>query len=543
MHVLDLPYNVLDDIIGYLNQSDLVSLGRTNRVFHSKVNQMLYKRIMILDSEGHNDQYSLLDVRNVGPFARELTKENFQLIEKVVIHTQSNLIEYNYKELYDSFIRQWEKVKHPIYFVNLDINNLRKYQSFNNYISQESIQYSENEDEQSFEVDVQDTILNNLTNWIAFDINELISLPYNPSLRHLNLFIEQSFLLDPIERLNRNVLRNMENLKALYLNSPKSTSVFIKTFSGKVKLNLRKLSLSSSHTFKADSLLTFREVSQLVNFQDLEELELKINCTNHYCPNECMVQFFRDWFSSCRDPLALAKLVLINFKSNPHTDNLLQFNKLIENELFCSMISNLREIYLNINDLTKLTLDNKSSLNYNKFFKNLSRLPNLAKIVIPDFFNDWVVNLPRLFNKRTNFFDLLVNQCDCKVCNDTRLTFNKLSTLDSKNHFQHDFDNFTNSSADSSSIQIDTTSESNLKFLNYIVRKLKQQFIYLNQNLYSINSILNSNDRPLLINRDLDQFKNLFLHSCLLNLIKLFKIHIPSLRSINLGGIQYLVPN
>ena len=33
MHVLDLPYNVLDDIIGYLNQSDLVSLGRTNRVF------------------------------------------------------------------------------------------------------------------------------------------------------------------------------------------------------------------------------------------------------------------------------------------------------------------------------------------------------------------------------------------------------------------------------------------------------------------------------------------------------------------------------
>ena len=177
---------------------------------------MLYKRIMILDSEGHNDQYSLLDVRNVGPFARELTKENFQLIEKVVIHTQSNLIEYkDHKELNDSFIRQWEKVKHPIYFVNLDINNLRKYQSFNNYISQESIQYSENEDEQSFEVDVQDTILNNLTNWIAFDINELISLPYNPSLRHLNLFIEQLFLLDPIERLNRNVLRNMEKLEGV----------------------------------------------------------------------------------------------------------------------------------------------------------------------------------------------------------------------------------------------------------------------------------------------------------------------------------------
>lgn len=543
MHLLDLPYNVLDDIIGYLGQSDLVSIGRTNKLFHTKVNGNLYKQIMILDSEGVNENYTMLKVHKLRMFAQSLNCDNFQLIERVVIHTQSNLMEYNFQELYDSFIRQWEKVKHRVYFVNLDINNLRKYQSFNNYICQESLQYSENEDEQSCEIDVQDHILNNLTNWIAFDINELINMPYNPSLRHLNLFIEQLLLLDPVEKLNRNALQNMQNLKSLYLNLPMSTSIFAKVFLGKIKLNLDRLSISSSHTFKANSLISFRDLNEFVNFQDLKELELKVNCTNHYCPNECMVQFFRDWFSACRDPLALTKLVLINYKSHPSADNMRQFNKLIESELFCSMISNLRELYLNINDLTKLTLDNKSSLNYNKFFKNLSRLPNLNKLLIPDFFNDWVINLPKLFNKRTNFFDLLVNQCDCKTCNDTRLHFNKLSTFDSKNHFKHDFDSFTNLSVNSSNIQIDTSSVPNLKFLNYIIRKLKHQFIYMNQNLYSINSILNSDDRPLVVNHDMDQFKELFLHSCLLNFIKLLKIHVPSLKSVNLGGIQYLVPN
>lgn len=540
MHLLDLPYNVLDNIITYVDQRNLVALGQTNQFFHTKVNDLLYKKIMVLDSKGSSDEYSVLNVERLKDFAWSLSTENFQRIERVVIYSQSNMIEYNYRVLYDSFIGQWEKVKHPIYFVNMDINNLRKHQSFNNYVSQESLRYSENEDEQSCEIDVQDTILNNLSNWITFDINELINLPYNPNLTQLNLFIEQLFLLDPIDRLNRNVLDNLNKLQVLYLNLPVSTSVFTKVFSDKVKLNLNKLSITSSHTFKDESLMTFRDISKYINLQDLEELELKINCTNHYCPNQCIVKFFQDWFRSDDQPLKLTKLVLINYKSNPNKNNLHQFNQLIEGGLFSPKLSNLQEIYLNINDLSKVSLDNKSSLDYNKFISNLSKLPSLTKLVIPDFFNDWIVNLPKLFNKRTNFFDLLVNQCDCQECDDTRLYFNKLSTYDSNNHFQHDFDKFTNSSVTSSKIKIDTTCEPNLKFLKYVIRQLKHQFIYLNQNLYSINSILNANDRPLVINNDINQFRSLFLHSCLLKLIKLLRIHVPSLSCVNFGGIQYI---
>ena len=232
-----LPTNVLERIIGELGQSDKVRLGATCSEILHLVNCQLYYKILIIsryESPGARlySNCSTLDVERLSQFVQGLTTHNFNYIDKILIHAQSNLIEYDYAARYEKILRLWDRLNHKIYFSNYDIQNLRRRESLTTYALQKSTTYVENEEEQFCEHRMSQRVpkVNNLKSWVALDVQELMELPFNPNLVSLNVFIERRMLSPPSSVDTRSLFRNLLQLRSLYLSLPTPTYAFFRLF-------------------------------------------------------------------------------------------------------------------------------------------------------------------------------------------------------------------------------------------------------------------------------------------------------------------------
>ncbi|CCE85760.1 Piso0_005388 [Millerozyma farinosa CBS 7064] len=538
-----LPEEVVERVLEYVEKRDLLALGRTNSVLRRKVNEKIYRQIMIVDLSDEERRslrvkgFAVMVAANIGKFVAGLSADTFQHIRKMVILSQSTVQEWDYSAIFRKFFEHWKRVRVPIRFVNLDINSLRRMESLNGYIREGSTHYIEDEEENEISGQLGDEAhaMVNLTNWMIFDLQELNELPPSRSLEELWVFEESHFLSKPQYTLSENSFRLVHNLRALFLCSPEATSTFIDTFQGRTKLQLEKLSVTSVHSFKNSTPLTYPTLSSIVDLSRLQEFELKANCSYNSCETQCIIDFFRGWFASTRETLPLKRLSLINYKSHSSVNNLTQFNYTLENVLFSPCISNLQYLYLNINDLARTGVNEGLDFNFHTFLKGLAYLPDLKTIVIPDFLNEWIIHLPRFFNTNISTFNLLVNQCNCASCNATRVRFNIDSRLHAESVSGESQD--TTASSRASTKKIDTTLEANLKYFHHIISRFKRQLRFLNRNLYTINSVLSYEERPLLSYSSLDEYVTLFLHSCLLKFVQNLKLLCPQIEKLNLGGI------
>lgn len=553
MLLIDLPYNVIDTIVSFTHPADLNSLAAVNPMLRCKVNQSIYHKIMIVDVPVSTKGYTVLPVSKLDQFCRCLNSYTFQFINRIVIHCQSNIDNYDYQILYETLSRLWENSNaHKLKLFNFDIHNLRTFQSFNQYLNSRSIQYIENEDEDNCELTQRNLKVNNLKNWIVFDINELSYLPYNPNLEELDVCFESSLLTittKPLDQIvNRALLSNLSNLKSLYLNTPMSFSIINSLVqSHPIKLNnLRKLSLTASHCFRYGQL-KFHDIITYIDLNKLQDLEIKLNCTLNHCPDHCILKFFHDWFQynqTHNKSINLNKLVIINYKANNSDTNIAQFNQLIQQFVVSHQFNSVENLVINVDDLTKLNLNRTANVNnpngLQVFLSSLPNLNNLKTLTVPDFFYRSMREVPGLL-KRDDYhhFDILVNQCRCHECNSTRSLFKHLARTGYQNNLKFHLSDadYYDDDQPIGYQKINLDDKVNLQYLHFIISQLKHEFIYLNQNLYSVNSHLNANDKPFVFNDKLVQFNKLFLHSSLYEVTNLIKASAPLLTSINLGGV------
>lgn len=548
--LLLLPTNVLERVIGELSQSDKVRLGATCSEMLHLVNCQLYYKILIISRYESPDKgcvrlysnCSTLDVERLPQFVQGLTTHNFNYIDKILIHAQSNLVEYDYAPLYEKILWLWDRLNHKIYFSNYDIQNLRRRESLTTYALQKSTTYVENEEEQCCEHRLSQQVpkVNKLKSWVALGVQELMELPFNPHLVSLNVFIERRMLSPPSSGDTRSLFRNLLQLRSLYLSLPTSTYAFFRLLERGPRLeNLHQLSISNSHTLKNSTILTFGGLNRIFNLNGLQALELKVNCVHEFCGSQCIPAIFADWAAYNRitgETPCLKKLAVINFKSCNTKKNIQEFGNLVTTSLFSPNFENLEELYLNIEDYQNLTLSETSTrFDFSKFAAGLNHHNNLKKLIIPDFFNAWISAIPSILKLDCNFFDALVNQCHCSQCHQTRCMFLAMAQSDARNHYTHDFLALAYN-YDGDEVYVDTTKDENLKFLNYLVLILQRQFVYLHQNLFSINSILQASDEPFVVDESLVPFNRLFHHSCLDKLMGLVQKY-SDVKSVNLGGI------
>lgn len=539
-----LPEEVVERLLEYVDKRDLIALGQTNSVLRRKVNEKFYRQIMIVDLSDEERRslrvkgFTVMAAANISKFVAALSATTFQHIRKVVILSQSTVQEWDYLAIFRKFFELWKRVRVPIRFVNLDINSLRRMESLNGYIREGSTHYVEDEEENEISGQLGDEAhaMANLTNWMIFDLQELNELPPSRSLEELSVFEESHFLSKPQYSLLNNSFRLVHNLHALFLCLPEATLTFIDSFQGRTMLQLEKLSVTSVHSFKNSAPLTYTTLNSIVDLSKLQEFELKANCSFNSCETQCIINFFRGWFASTQDTLPLKKLSLINYKSHSSVNNLTQFNYTLENVLFSPCISSLQYLYLNINDLARTGVNEGLDFSFHTFLKGLAYLPDLKTLVIPDFLNEWIIHLPRFFNTDISTFNLLVNQCNCTSCNTTRERFNVDSSLHAESVSGEGQD--TSASPRANTKKIDTTVEANLKYFHHIISRFKRQLRFLNRNLYTINSVLNYEERPLLFYSGLDEYVTLFLHSCLLKFVQVLKLLCPNIEKLNLGGIH-----
>lgn len=522
-----LPFNIIDQIILVSQQRDLVALAATNKMFHHKVNQQLYNHIVISDSETSNVNYTIVPVSKLKEFARSLNVFTFQFIQKLEIHSQSNLIQYNYLPLYNKISSLWDSRDRTMHFVNLDIPNLKTSFSFNQFIMNNTVTYMEEEDD--FSSVSGNNKVNNLNNWIVFDYNELRDLPYNPNLTDLDIHIQHLTASLDMKSLGNNMLRNLKNLKGLYLTTSRATSKFMELSNVDLRMdNLRKLCITFLHSHTNQPLM-FHSLNKMINLNELEELELDVDCANVGC--SCIYNFFYQWlFENCihDNMINLKKLFLINHKGNSSKQNLAQFESLINSKLL-TKLSKLEYLYLNINDYLKV---GHNQFNIKELSSTLRELPNLTTFVLPDFFYNWRSTLPLVFNETSKTsYDLLLNECSCSDCECTRSKFKQNA---------HAHTNCSRLDDEIHPTRISLT-KSNLQYFNYIISLMKKQLPYINKDIYSINSSINSsihaNTNSLVKNRDIDDFCNLFMHNSLNDFAGFIKNNNPKMKSINLGGI------
>lgn len=566
----NLPVEILSDIFSQVSQNDLVSISCVNRKFHRLVLPRLYSTIVIVNDEAvgyfngsrpeankkspstRHFSSTVMKVSSLNKFASTLTVDNFKQIIKIVIQAQSTLIAYDYFPLYQKLYNLWDLVpNHPILFLNYDINNLRNFQSFNQYIYNSSSHFIEDAC-----VNLpQNLKINNLKSWTVFNFDELFQLPHNNNLINLNVFIENNSWSNMTHSPSLSIMNNLSNLEGLYLNTPIATSKVL-SYLNNCKVtnpdfqlkNLRRLSITSSHSYKDNSLLTFELLNNIIDLQRLKKLEFKINCIHHDC--HCIIDLFHQLDFNYSN---LEHFILINYKSNNLKQNLNQFNMLLQSPHFFKMLTPIKSLYLNVNDFIKLDTSDSSKNKFSiaKLLNNLTSLPELKDVTIPDFFNNWLFNLPMAFpslpepldgnEDSQRYFDLLLNRCSCLSCHRTRTRYNRLANFDSQNNYKHEFKKSSANLSSHSLVSLSTSrvefTNTNINFLNYLISNLKKQFIYVNENLMTINSVINSSKKPFIVNEDLIEFNNLFLHNALKPTIDQIKAKNPHLSLVNFGGI------
>lgn len=535
----DLPIDLLQRIIEETNRLDnhknpsyssLFSLSQTCRFFNRLINQVLYQHITIYD----NDNKSIIQTTNqtyihidhLSKFIEGLSMSNFQYIKSIHIHCKSNFSSFNYDSLYTKLNQYWSYLNHPIEFINFDVENIRQKQSLDQFLSNNNCtNIMEENDEVGGVCDIHSSVskLCNLSNLSILKVQELNQIPcHNPNLKNLNLFIEGNFMDEYI----KDRVLNLEQLEILQLNTTLSTKVFVN--SNINCPNLEKLSICYCHSLRG-SPLTFSQFAA-IDFGKLIELELKLNCFHRDC--DCINQFYNDLTKAqhANEFNNLQKLSIINYKSKNSSNNLCQYNYVINCQLesIFRKFPKLDYLYFNLNEFTK---NDQFKINWAKFAESLQILKNLKTLIIYDFFNYWLPSMKS--NQATS--EILLNNCKCVECNQRRSAFNSMAEYDAANNYVHNFKNYTEPelSAESGNEYqpILLNKKCNAKLLWFIFSQLQlQQFKQLP--IYSMNLSYFREDKELF-----SQFQELFKHNCLNNLCNDIKIGNNNTKTINLGGI------
>ncbi|RLV89432.1 hypothetical protein JA1_005177 [Spathaspora sp. JA1] len=540
--IIDLPLDILESIINQVNiscsnsqyQTSLVSLTQTCRFFHQIITPVLYNKIVIYDNENasllanSNSIKTFIHINQLGRFINSLTIQNFQFISSIHINCHSNFASFDYFQLYSKLNAFWNITNHPIEFINFDVDNIRRCQCLNHYITvNNSTNIVEENDEwwnpAGLIQDSHHHKLNNLANWTILSRSELFNIPMNPNLTTLDIFIEgkdSSFS----SNIPNNLIHNFAFITNLHLNTTTSTKIFANLPDSVNCKNLQNLSLCYSHTFNQPKL-SLGLLANKINFNNLNQLELKLNCFHQDC--SCISQFYQDLIQYSDEFTQLTKLSIINYKSKNSSNNLNQYNYLISHQLsnLFKKFSNINTLYFNINEFLKL---DQLKIDWTKFASSISKLPHLKSLVIVDFFNWWMPSFV-LPDRSILTAENLLNSCQCEQCNHFRYKFTKMAEYDSENNYTHNFTNFKYKQSNIGQVKVHLNNKPNLKFLTFIYQQFKGQF---NQSL--IYSLHGNNFRQ---DKDLwNDYQELFKHNCLNELNYQIKQDNFDLK-VNLGGV------
>lgn len=556
MRLTDLPHNVLDTILDCCDHQLRLTLAHMAPYFRYRVCDSLYKNVMVVESDrtwscgsNSNENWTLLPADKLLQFANCLTPATFRFLRKFVVNTHGNDNDSGLLYLYDRMAMFWNQQQHTLTMNNHDVLSLRCVRSLTNFLSSNSVQFIDVEDEDRCEVTRKDHKVLNLLNWFVFNTSEFLALPTNIRLEQLNMYVESNAYLQNNENVQSVFYgsyeaprQNLRNLTRLYLHSPLAFLRFTEMADhlGVSDLKLKVLSISTSHRARNDCMTHFPTMRKYVDLNNLEELELKMNCTRlHECSNSCILDFFESWkqYNQFHGlSTSLKKLCIVHYKCLADTT---QFKHVVENYVFSDLFSSLEEVYLNLSDSVKSTSD-EFSIDLKKVASQLHHTPNLTHIHISSFMNEWVSQLPMLLDMRTiPCQDVLINQCNCDSCNYKRSYFVELARLDKSNNYSHKGKpsdvQITPSSVTTS---VDFTEVANRKFLHYIAGQFRRQEHCMERNLHSVGSMLTMNEVPLEENQETRKFLSLLVHSCLANFSNLMAQQAPKLRLLNLGGVR-----
>lgn len=550
--ISELPYNVLNRIVHLSGRNEQVVLSQLNREFNHVVCSWLYKTIMVVDDNyeipyPNSHGYTFLSVSDLVRFTAGLNVKNFQFIHEIIVNTHNADVAAPLTQLYHRVSDLWNITDHMISFLNYDVLSLRITDSLNNYLELNSIQFAEYDDG-DYILAKKSRKSRNLRNWFVFNILHFLVAPASDELHRLSLFIESNHYQGnsdegfTIEKPNFNNARsNLSRISELFLHSALAAVKFLGLIQELdiPQLQLRRLSLTSIHRLRNDAVLNFQQIIRQFNLNNLEELELKISCNRHHeCLDMCMVRFFADWktynaihgFES-----NIRKLSLVHHKSLSET---IQFKGIIEEFVFDSLFSNVREIYLNLSNTVR-SPGPQLSIDLAKVIDRLHMVPELEILHISSFMCEWMWGLPRLFKEQTDsYHGILTNRCGCTECKSTRANFMELAELDKAKHYSHKvtFSEVGNLAPPLESA-IDFSKIENIKFLQYISGLMKQLELIMERNLASSGTMLDMHHMPVSANPDIEPFKKLIAHSCLNEIYNSMKNRLRYLKSVNFGGI------
>lgn len=538
-NIEDLVPELLERVLQGLLQQDLVELGRTSLFFNYHCNRRLYEDIMIVDVKMEDDIVGVVAVDRMPEFTRGLLWRTLQFVKRIAMYSQSTAELHDYGELYEGIRRYMEQSLRAIEIASYDVGNLRGFQSINSHFSKRATKYEENEEDETVSIRVGSSALRTLKNWTVIDVGELLLIPSDTNVRTLNLFIEQ---MPQGNITDLSLALPCQSLEELYLSLPCSTRLFCGPLVPRRRLTLRKLSITNSHTFKHNSRLLFEDIERAVDMLCLEELELKLSCSNYGCSERCIVRFF-EHLQTSTDLSGLRALSIINFKSNTSPGNLQQFSEVLDCFLDASKLCNLRHLYINICDLASLPEEATGLFKLNNLIRRLQTFESLESLCIPDFFTSWIHSIHEVISApdSSDTLSLLVNRCPCEYCASNRALFNHLAHYDCSNYYMHNFDNLDLSTVPLADSDIDTTKKSIYKFLQYLLGQYKATYFYAYQNLHSIGSLLHSSTASVSLFPPLSSLKNLFIHSVIIPLFQAISFCVDNLKCLTLGGISYTV--
>lgn len=537
----DLADSILDLIVLFTARDDQFRLAQTNSNFRHVVYSRVYRDLMVSD-HATPSRWTKLESCKFDMFASSLSIRTIPFVKNIVINTHTSDNGRAVECLYSKLNSLWSLTDHPLSVIVHDVLSLRNLGPVNEYLDRSSYLITDFEEEVCI-VTRKNRKMLNLKNWLFLDPASFLSLPDNAQLRRLGFYIEtndRTSVTSTDLMTNRDITRNLARIEELYLHSPLSFIHFYDLLSrlDMPPLELQKLLLTSSHRARNDAILNFKQINTYIALNSVKELEIKISCTSkHECEDLCMVRFFEDWriHNEVDDSKAnVQKLSLVHYKSLTETS---QFKRIVEDYVFSPHFGQLKEVMINLSNLV-YTSTSTNSIDMVKVTDNMRFTPNLEVVHMSSFMRECVFYLPQLLDSTLpSYLDVLVNRCDCSVCDRARTSFIRLAELDKLNNYNHRVKLSDIAESGNMKSRVDFSLIANLKFLQYLAKQFRNEEAPMERNLQSTGTMLDMRDMPMQHNLELDIFRKLLAHSCLIEVFDKMKSCAHSLQKVNFGGI------
>jgi len=607
----NLPFQVIDFIADCVDsQNDLINLSQSCKFFNKIINKRLYSKVIIVDSimnkqKNYDSSYTLLDVNNYPKFLATLHSNEVivQLIKEIIIDTSSNNTSYDqlndniYESLYELFLTKNNNLK---ILENLDLNNLKKFDSLIQYNRGYLIKHNHNK--YNYYVSSADNLdeiikkdLLNLQNFQLLDLNDINKLPN--SAQTISIFIEHHYNFKEPFKLTTNGWKILTNITSLQLCTSTTFDSFVQELYSMYNLsstrfpklsNIKSLSISKVHKISDDhdemisNELNFEKLNTIIDLSKVEELELKVKCFENVLCNCCIIKFFHDWYETLliNDESKLRKLSIINHSPSGNANVNIQWDHILTNLKFLQKFGqNLEFFFINLNDFPFIPLFEKTNaletndsmklpindgilqIRKTMYMSMLKSFKNLEILIIPDFFYNWLVynNIHDLSNdENLNYLNYL-DSCHCVSCCEARLLFKSYSNTTAFKDFKGRFNSHLNYNKDyitghngvngsmgnNNYNKLDDHPDTYRIFYNFLIRELKSKIPW--KQLNKIQNSLNVGKFPpnsindsIVPSDDFNKLIKLIIHS-LRHEIQIILNHLPNIKKFNLGGILFKV--